>query len=504
MGRISPDFYDMIVWDLTETSGPYRNTGQFLPNDTSTDLNVSNTIDRNGTGLQGTSCANLPGTDTFPVGASATRNYAVGAANFNPQPPLSISAWVNLRNYQTSSSKHIIGKLFRDHSTTNNWASPFYSLELTMATGNSGTDLYFGILGKSFVQTGITITDFPLPLGQWAHIGLTHDGTNIRTYLNGCQLMTYSGTTQNLFTAAPSDQIIYNDITYGITNTTGTYVPGVDDIGNHGDEVRTQVTFPFPVTIYGQTFTSGFVGSNGQVEFGQNTAGFNFTLPNSSFGVLLCIWQRDQTTGNSGDGIFTTTIGSAPNRTFIIEWRNQTFSGNGGKANYELKLFENSNNFEFLYTTSTANTSGCIGVQSAAGGSSTVFSNSTTLPAANTRLIFTPSAAASPGGWHIGAVPPYLVTSSSNKEEGNYMISDIRIANVARPLSYFQEIYRVGVLPVELTSAIQIYKLRAYDLGCSEPTPVTWVDTEISLTNAPDPPCGGPYSDVEVLDTWFG
>lgn len=504
MGRLSPDFNDYIVWNLTETSGPYRNTGVFSPNNASTDLIVANTIDRNGTGLEGTPAANFPGTDTFPIGASATRNYAVGASSFNLQPPLTVSAWVHLRNFQTSSNKHIIGKLFRDHTTTNNWATPFCALELTMATGNSGMDLFFGVVSRPFIQTSFTIIDFPLPIGQWAHIGFSHDGTNLTAFLNGSQLMTYSGTTQNLVTPAGGNQIFYSDSSYSITNTTGTYTPGIDDIGNHGDEVRTQINFPFPVTIYGQTFTNGFVGSNGQVEFGQNTGGFNFTLPNASFGVLLCIWQRDQTTSSGGTGIFTTTIGSSPNRTFIIEWRNITFSGNGGTANYELKLFENSTSFEFLYTTSTANTSGCIGVQSAAGTASTIFSNSTTLPAANTRLIFTPTAGSNPGGWFIGAVPPYLVTSSTNKEEGNYMIQDIRIANVARPLSYFREIYKIGILPTSLSSATQYYKLRAYDLACSTPTPVVWVDTSVSLDNAPAFPCGGPYSDVEVLDTWFG
>ena len=103
----------------------------------------------------------------------------------------------------------------------------------------------------------------------------------------------------------------------------------------------------------------------------------------------------------------------------------------------------------------------------------------------------------------MGAVPPYLVTSSATKEEANYSIQDIRIANVVRPLSYFKEIYTVGVLPLNLSPLIRYYKLRAYDTSCTTPTAVVWVDTQISLTNAPAFPCIGPYTAPEVLETWY-
>lgn len=503
MARINPDSNDLLVYKLDETSGAYRNTGTTSPNNSLTDLSVSGTVVRTGTGIHGAACPWFPGTGGYPTGASATRNYLSGANTINIQPPMSVSFWVNQRNYVNNGNfQQYVKKLFRDHTVTNTSAAPFFSFEISNASTNSGQDLYFGMTNSATTQTNMTITDFPMPIFQWNHIGVTHDGTNIRAYLNGCQLVRYSGTSQLLTLPATSTSIVYNDVSYNITNTTGTYVPGVNDIGNNGDEVRTSINFPFPVTIYGATFTSGFAGSNGQIEFGQNTSGFNFTLPTSSFGTLLCIFQKDQNTAPGPTfGIFTTTTGTAPNRTFIVEWRNQPFGG-GSTLNYEVKFFENSNNFEFLYTTSTSGITGCIGVQSQAGGKSTVFSNSTTIPAANTRLIFTPSNAAS-GYLAIGATPPYLVTSSPTKEEANFMISDLRIANVARPLSYFQQIYNYGILPNILTNQLVYYKLRVYDLACSTPTPVTWIDTQISMVNAPVFPCGGPYSSLEVVDSWF-
>lgn len=500
MARIIPDSNDILVYKLDEASGAYRNTGSQLPNDSLTDLTVSGTIVRTATGIHGGNCPWFPGTGNYPTGASATRNYIFGANTINPQTPFTLSFWVNQRGYINNSNfQQYVKKLFRDHTITNTSASPFFSFEISNASTNSGQDLYFGFSNSATTQTNMTITDFPMPLAQWNHIGMTHDGTNIRAYLNGCQLIRYSGATQLSELAATSSSIVYNDVSYAITNTTGTYVPGVDDIGNHGDEARTSVTFPFPVTIYGAKFNSGFIGSNGQIEFGQNTAGFNFTLPNSGFGTLLCVFQRDQST-TAPRGIFTTTTGTAPNRTFIVEWRNQVLS-DGLLANYEVKFFEDNNTFEYLYTTSTSNATACIGVQSQAGGKSTVFSNATTIPAANTRLIFTPTEAAS-GYLAIGATPPYLVTSSPTKEEANFMISDVRIANVARPLSYFQQIFSYGALPNETTTQVIYYKMRAYDLSCAEPTPVTWIDTSISYANAPAFPCLGPYTAIEILESW--
>src|SRR5206468_5855302 len=54
--------------------------------------------------------------------------------------------------------------------------------------------------------------------------------------------------------------------TYTTTTGTGTIVPGTADTANHCDDCSISIAFPFPVTVYGQTFTSGRVGSNGSLD----------------------------------------------------------------------------------------------------------------------------------------------------------------------------------------------------------------------------------------------
>ncbi len=319
MPRIVPDLFDQIVWPLTETSGAYRNVGVLSPNDTTTDLTVTNTITRTGNGIFG-NCPQFPATSNFPSGSNSTRNYAAGAKTITIAPPLTLSCWVYLRQFTTAAAQNIIGKEFRDSSITSSWTTPFYAISIDVLTSNGGGDWFITVANTVSTRATLSITDFPIPLGVWSHIGMTHDGSAIRAYLNGCQCIYYSGATQLNSTA--SSTIVYTD------------------------------------------------GSNGF------------------------------------------------------------------------------------------------------------------------------------GNWKIGAITH---TGSANKEEPMANIQDVRIANIARPLSYFKHIYNVGVLPLrsgELTSG-QFFKLRAYDTSCPTPTPVTWVDTQVSLANAPAFPCTGPYTTPEVLDTWY-
>lgn len=321
MPRIAPDLFDQLVWTLSETSGPYRNTGQFAPNNSITDLTIVNSVIRTGTGLFTTNCPQMPGTTNFPVGSSSTRNNIIGANTVTFAPPLTVSCWVNLRQYSTSQNQTIFAKEYRDPSLSgNSWVAPFNCFCIGTTTSNGGGDWFVSMAANATTQNVVTIIDFPLPFQLWAHIGFTYDGSLVRIYLNGCQMMNYSGQTQ--------------------------------------------------LTTFAQSAISYTDGTNGY------------------------------------------------------------------------------------------------------------------------------------GPWRVGAIQS---TGSTNREEGNLQICDIRVANVVRPLSYFKRVYAAGALPGLAGKSVsaQYYKLKAYDLSCSTPTYVTWVDTQVSLANAPSFPCSGPYSAPEVIDTWY-
>src|SRR4051812_9691281 len=62
--------------------------------------------------------------------------------------------------------------------------------------------------------------------------------------------------------------------TYITIPGTGTITAGTADTGNHCDDCATAITFPFPVSVYGQTFNSANVASNGSVDLIGNQAPF--------------------------------------------------------------------------------------------------------------------------------------------------------------------------------------------------------------------------------------
>lgn len=318
MPRILPDSFDQIVWPLTEISGNYRNVGSFFPNDPSTDLSITNTIIRTGAGIYGGNCPQFPSTSNFPTGSSSTRNYIAGAKNYIPSPPLTVSCWVYLRSYTTAQNAAIFAKEYRDSSITPSWTTPFTAIGISTLTTNGGGDWVASIATSASTVVSQNIIDFPIPLGVWSHIGMTYDGTNMRVYLNGCQMIYYSGATQLNSTAV------------------------------------------------------------GAISYTDGVNGFGF--------------------------------------------------------------------------------------------------------------------------WKLGAT---TATGSTNREESSANIQDVRIANVARPLSYFKKIYAANAFPIKASTSGQFYKLRAYDTSCVTPTYVTWVDTQVSLANAPSFPCIGPYSAPEILETWY-
>jgi hypothetical protein len=139
----------------------------------------------------------------------------------------------------------------------------------------------------------------------------------------------------------------------------GTLVPGVTDIGSHCDDCNTPVTLPFPVTLYGQSFTQANAGSNGHLTFGD--ADDSPIITCSPFGIdgttyVLAPYWGDQCTGPcgvtttcTGCGIFTTVTGTAPNRIFYVEWRTQYYDQTTAMLDYEVALFENGTLPHYIY-----------------------------------------------------------------------------------------------------------------------------------------------------------
>ena len=158
---------------------------------------------------------------------------------------------------------------------------------------------------------------------------------------------------------------------YGFSDSSGSIVPGTTDIGNHTDDGTTVIALPFPVTLYGNTYSSAAAGSNGYLSFSTFVNNFYAgCLSNAGFSYTIFPFETDQNTVPAGRGIFTLTTGVIPTRTFYIEWRNCLYATAttclaGSDNNYEIVFQEGCGDFSIVYGTFGApnNTLGAIGVQ---------------------------------------------------------------------------------------------------------------------------------------------
>ena len=186
---------------------------------------------------------------------------------------------------------------------------------------------------------------------------------------------------------------------YTTSTQAGAIIPGTTDTGNHADDGTTPITIPFTVNLYGTPYTAANVDSNGTLQFLSSVTNFtNACLPAAAYNdAIFPHWDDLRTDANTGCasfpggtcGIYTAVTGSAPNRTFVIEWRAVYFANTATTANFEVLMHENSSNFEVVYgTLAGGGTSATAGVQQGTGTQFTQFACNTSL-ADNTQVNYT-------------------------------------------------------------------------------------------------------------------
>ena len=125
---------------------------------------------------------------------------------------------------------------------------------------------------------------------------------------------------------------------------------------SNGDDAVSTVAIGFPVTYFGQTYTTAFVSSNGFLTLGSSsgaTTPLNSALPSTAApnGMVAPFW--DDLNPAVGGDVYAGITGSAPDRTLHVEWFNVphfTF-GSSGTVTVELSLKENGDvRFQYLDT----------------------------------------------------------------------------------------------------------------------------------------------------------
>ena len=116
------------------------------------------------------------------------------------------------------------------------------------------------------------------------------------------------------------------------------------------DDSEANVTLPFAFSFYGTPSTAIRVGNNGGFFFNATTGDLSTTNANlgttTTNNLVVPFWDDiDADTGN----VYYKTVGTAPNRMFVVEWFNRPHFSNIGNATFELILYEGTNNIKYQY-----------------------------------------------------------------------------------------------------------------------------------------------------------
>ncbi len=317
--------------------------------------------------ILGASCTS--GTNTVVEGQTANLSVTVTPA---PGVPVT-SVTVNASSINPAATSVALS----DPDNDNIWTG---TVQATVLASGAAFSLPFSVVdaASTTASGACSITVTATPSGACC---LTSGCAVISEY--NCSLQ--SGT----FSGAGTD---CGSQSYGPGTTTGTFT-SISATGTpvftgvSVDDSNVSVALPFPFTFYGNSFNSIGVVSNGFAQFtGTSTAFGNGAIPSTLTpnNALYPMWDDLAAFLSPSTNVFTQVDGTAPNRTFTISWENigqyatdpVTFAlAPVGSNNFQVVLFEGSNNIEYRYGAIDAITAPLptvtdavtIGVENAAG-----------------------------------------------------------------------------------------------------------------------------------------
>ncbi|WP_277350910.1 S8 family serine peptidase [Streptomyces chilikensis] len=130
---------------------------------------------------------------------------------------------------------------------------------------------------------------------------------------------------------------------FGTACSTGSaqWIAGDTPLALTGDDAAAAVTLPFSFPLYGTRYGSGHLNTNGVLTFGgSSTAYSNVALPAAAApnAALYPFWDDLAVTATGS--VHTKSYGEAPNRKFLVEWRDVAPRGTTTYFSFSVELTE--------------------------------------------------------------------------------------------------------------------------------------------------------------------
>jgi hypothetical protein len=129
------------------------------------------------------------------------------------------------------------------------------------------------------------------------------------------------------------------------------WITATTNTGITNDDQVISIPIGFTFNYYGGNYTSVTVSSNGNLQFTTSDSEYANTcpMPDPLLGrAIFPFW--DDLYPPAGGGIYYSTVGTAPNRVLVVEWRDiQHFPGSPSGVWFEVQLLEANGDVYFLY-----------------------------------------------------------------------------------------------------------------------------------------------------------
>jgi hypothetical protein len=206
-------------------------------------------------------------------------------------------------------------------------------------TAVSGASVTVGDVSTSTAADG-RYTLSAVPVGSYVVVVTPASGT--------CRGSTPIATTVTKNVVTTVNAPLTTAAAYRATPGPRTFVPANQSVLDlTGDDAYAPLTLPFPVTLYGQSYQAAWVDTNGVVSFTEpNGAAWEFSaIPseparNRPDAAVYAFWDDWMVDGEAS--VRTATIGTAPNRQFVVEWRNViNYRDTSSRVTFEVIFGEN-------------------------------------------------------------------------------------------------------------------------------------------------------------------
>jgi subtilisin family serine protease len=256
--------------------------------------------------------------------------------------------------------------------------------------------------GAALAGARVTILGTPLPpavtdaSGSYSFASVPDGTYDVRAEAGRCleaqvKTLTVDGDETLDFTL-PERQDAFG---YKCRGVPGSFIDAETVLPLVGDLVQLSIPLPFPVTLYGQTYETANVTPKGYIELTPSTVNYiNGAIPDpiTPNAAIYAFW--DDLVVDSASSVRTQVVGSAPNRKFVVEWRDvQFFEQPNLRVRFEMILSE-TGQIEFQYASPTDDprqqgNSATIGIENDKGTVALQYSLNEAAISGGTGILFT-------------------------------------------------------------------------------------------------------------------